>query len=59
MLEIAAGIVLGVLALVVLWVLLLLAIRVWEEIQEQSWIGWTLGITVVGLYLIWLLDRPR
>ena len=58
-LEIAAGIVLGVLALVLLGLLFVAALRAWDALTSRRWVLWTLGVTGVGLYVLWLIDRPK
>jgi hypothetical protein len=62
-LEIAAGIVLAVLILAFLQLLLAGAVwtwqSIWNSIEDHPWILWTLGITGVGLYVLWLIDHPK
>ena len=60
-LEIAAGVVLGLFAFSVLQVIFAWVLSefrdIWDEIRARPWALWTLGFTVFGCGLLWLLGR--
>lgn len=59
-LQIAAGVALGLILVDLMRLFFAWVVSVWQdEIRSRPWVLWTLGITGVGIYLVWLLDRPR
>ena len=62
-LQIAAGVVLGLFAFSILQVIFAWLVSelgdIWREMISTRWVRWTLGITGVGLYVIWLLGHPK
>lgn len=59
-LEIAAGVVLGLFAYSILQVIFARVISefkdIWDEAVSRPWVWWTLGITGAVLIVGWLLD---